>query len=282
MASTAPNTLHMARFAPIASPRVMMELLNRDLQRNYMFLLVHQIKASRGAYDNVVRSVLMKYPATLVIIDNGVIELGDPLTMGDVLGEADLLKRSMSIALRGGELLRIFVPHRDWIGKMQPTLDAFKEDLPAILAAGLNPLLIPQGANVSEVVSCVKAMAQFANKMTGAGMWGIPRWMADKFGSRSYIVDQVRKIDRLRPIHLLGFSNNFWDDMACTHMTGVEGIDSAVPVWWGMYARWMVAGEFPTLEDKRPEDFFDRPGYEAQIGSNVEFVWQVMRGGNDE
>jgi hypothetical protein len=200
--------------------------------------------------------------------------------MGDVLEEASLLKRYLPSHYP--YQLRVFVPHRDWIGKMQPTLDAFREDLPAILDAGMNPLLIPQGTNVSEVVSCVKAMAQFANKMTGAGMWGIPRWMADKFGSRSYIVDQVRKIDRLRPIHLLGFSNNFWDDMACTHMNGVEGIDSAVPVWWGSFGERMARGEFPAKADKRPEGFFSYTMLDAASAENTEFVWQVMRGGNYE
>jgi hypothetical protein len=250
-----------AKFAPIASPSVIRRFLQTGIQQGYMFLLVHEIKRRPHEYAELIKLAVASFHTVKIIVDNGVIETGEPWSVQDIIEVVEGVK------CRGANF---YIPHRDWLRVSKRTCEAAWHDVPKIVRAGHFPLYIPQGDTPDEVIQSARKLAQF----TCPGMWGVPRWMADAFGSRR---DIVRRINTFHGgnIHLLGFSNNFYDDMACTHLPGVVGIDSAMPVWYEFDLR---AGA-PPAEMKRPASFFDWTGAPHPASRNCRYVWNLVTGG---
>jgi len=98
-------------------------------------------------------------------------------------------------------------------------------------------MAIPQGRTEEEVIECAHDIERILGRR--ADYWGVPRWMANAFGTRSNIVRTLQAMNRSwdHNIHLLGMSHSFDDDIRCLRMEGVIGIDSANPLVLGQRNR---------------------------------------------
>jgi hypothetical protein len=252
-----------AKFAPIASPSVIRRFAQIGIQQNYMFLLVHEVSKHPYEYRELVRDVCAKFHTVDIIVDNGVIERGEPWEVEEIFATVEEIK------CRGAKFC---IPHRDWLREDLRTCDAAHEDVPKIVRAKHIPLVIPQGATLNQVTYSMTRIGDLCPSYR----WGIPRWMADEFETRADLVRIIRTYWPMAGIHLLGFSNNFFDDMACCHLPGVVGIDSAMPVWFEHDLR--QGGPPPQM--KRPKDFFEWVGAPHPASRNCRYVWQMVTGGN--
>jgi len=62
----------------------------------------------------------------------------------------------------------------------------------------------------------------------------LPRWIADRGYSRfKCLLEPIWYLDSFK-VHMLGFSKNFADDILAARDLAVYGIDTAVPIWYGM------------------------------------------------
>ena len=68
----------------------------------------------------------------------------------------------------------------------------------------------------------------------------IPRALVNILGSRREPIEALQNNGfRDVPIHLLGFSCNYHDDIYCARLEGIIGIDSATPIRLGMEGKIM-------------------------------------------
>ena len=213
----------MARFAPIAPLNVLRTMKERGQLGNFHLLLAHEVTKNPGEFHSIFHDV----PNLTVIMDNGVVELGEPVT-ADVMEFACITVPPKYIVLP------------DVIGDRNKTLEllgkwfsAYKE---VANNCGADLIGVIQGEYTSELLKCADVYED--------GSWGariaigIPRWITKKLGSRMGITAVLAaRHNHLKPIHLLGFSDNLMDDMACARIPGVIGIDSSLPVLLGANAR---------------------------------------------
>jgi hypothetical protein len=107
----------------------------------------------------------------------------------------------------------------------------------------------------------------------------VPRIFANQNGSRMPVLHELIRRDTyklFRGIHLLGFSDNILDDVACARMQIVKGIDSAVPIragLKGMDIRNAIHDrEWSTALGPRG-GFWDTPVEEMRRMVNAQLVW---------
>jgi hypothetical protein len=197
----------------------------------------------------------------LIIMDNSLIELGKPLPTND------LIKASLTVGAR-------YLVLPDSLGDAYSTVDrtaqAYKQLAPA-MPDGMQFMCVLQGNTLPRAAWCMNKFSEILGRDMGA--IAVPRVMQKTFGSRMPPLQMVAKELGL-PIHLLGFSNDLMDDIKCSRVPGVMGIDSAYPVWSGRSGPTEVVMHHPANyqpELKRPDDFWDF----AHIGPAM--IYNIMR-----
>jgi len=198
-------------YAPVAPVRILEQLALHSVLPNYMMIIgtdVHD--ATVKSYTHLLRS----YPNRFVIMDNGVAEPG-----GRALSFDELQYRAHHLNVD------VVVPP-DVLGDRARTIDSYKECIDKNVYQ--RPLMrVIQGNDVDDVMKCIN---QFNRLNNNYGYWGIPRWITNQFGSRLQFLHEIRNVDPLGKIHLLGMSTNIHDDMLCVVQPNVMGIDSANPM----------------------------------------------------
>ena len=190
-------------------------------------------------------------------MDNSLIELGHPLPPADILRAAELV-RARAIVLP------------DKLGDAAFTVRASEQ---AALDLGKPPayagyMCVVQGQNVEEVMQCAEDLVSLPH----VKYLSIPRVLANLGMSR---IDLAQKIyDRHKlPLHLLGFSDNMRDDMMAATMSGVMGIDSAMPIWLGAKGQSLPSAIPPrNIFGSRPETFWTDNMKTAQQVININRV----------
>ncbi len=204
----------MVRFAPVCPPAMLMDLKEKGVLGNYHLLLAHDIADNEALYREVFHDI-----QGTIIMDNSTVELGHPV-------ELDVMLRAKAIV--HADL--VVLP--DYLGEMQRTIDASKSVALEWMQAGLGPFMaVPQGQTHEEVVRC----AQAHRNLPSVTAWGIPRHCTELFGTRMGVIKAVRMVDHIFSMHLLGFSENMHDDLVCSRVEYISGIDSAVPVRLGLH-----------------------------------------------
>ncbi|MEK0325884.1 MAG: hypothetical protein QQN63_09290, partial [Nitrosopumilus sp.] len=99
------------------------------------------------------------------------------------------------------------------------------------IGLGADHVIVAQGKTPEECVECVVAIAEEIKPGDGF-MVSIPRALVDVLGSRMPVIEALSKEDPYgeMPIHLLGFSSNYHDDIQCARHPNVIGVDSATPI----------------------------------------------------
>lgn len=201
-------------YSPIAPIKVLRQLQEEGILGNYLLLLAHDVLEHPREYANLVRP-LLRQDDSFIIMDNGVVELGEPMPSHKVLAAADLVSASCIVS-------------PDVIGDFYGTKKLAIRDIPYFLDERVEVMAIPQGRCIGEIGAYINWVYE---RFPSIHLWGIPRWFATKLGTRQHAIDHINVLqsDRAR-IHLLGMSDKLGDDLKCLGMKNVMGIDSANPL----------------------------------------------------
>ena len=266
-----------SRFAPVAPLAIHRRLAEAGAIGEYHLLLAHQVLENPDAHRRFYREQLgwmlgkqrgeevsLRDKARrkpYIIMDNSLIELGFPLPLKDVIEAAEIVRANV-----------IVLP--DVLGDRIQTLNLAAQSVEEIhelrasspYARKVKMLGVAQGKTFNDFFSCARDMIQ----TLGVEAISIPRHAVAKIGSRVKLVEEVRKYGK--PLHLLGFSDNLLDDFTALSTMGVMGIDSALPIWYGLQGF-----ELPTNPPIKA-DFGKRPkDYESQTEINSKVIINIRR-----
>lgn len=199
----------MAKFAPVCPLRILRRLPNGG--GYYHLILAHDVLNNPDEFR------LWSTTGATIILDNSVTELGTAVNT-EVIREAANISRATVIILPD--------VYNDKLSTMINCKKALDEWPAALLNREV--MFVPQGNTMQEFLECAEYLATDPR----ISWWGVPRNITDKpaIGSRYQAAHLLRMLNPARKMHLLGFSNNIADDMLCSHLPFVEGIDSAVPI----------------------------------------------------
>lgn len=211
---------------PIALLQSLVEYQQHHMDENivgdYFLVLAHDVLEHPHAYADIFEKRGQIPKNSFVILDNSVIELGKPLGVEFLLGAADIVKPDC-----------IILP--DVLGDMQQSVRMVRKSHNEISVGhgmdNIEMMAVLQGRNVAELTRCAAMYAELEH----VTYFGAPRWVSNKIGTRKVfetvlgIHHQVQNPN----VHMLGMSNNLSDDIACTRLPGVMGIDSANPCVMG-------------------------------------------------
>jgi hypothetical protein len=193
-------------------------------------------------------------------MDNSVVELGEALPFDRVI----------EAAKRVGALT-VVLP--DVIDDGQATAEAGEEAMNEFVEeleeSGIGALGIPHGRDVEEVLECAKDLVDLGIKRIG-----VSRYLTQgPIGSRVELTKKLWREYQL-PIHLFGFSHDLLDDVTASRIPGVVGIDSAMPIWYGMIGRTLPESPRRDRENlRRPSDYeHESRDLNFQVRQNVDRV----------
>jgi hypothetical protein len=226
------------QFAPVGSLTHYRFLEEQGVLGDYHLLLAHKVLEDPDGWIDLYRRIREQGREPFVIMDNSLIELGRPL-QAPALAEASRIVDASCLVL--ADVLSNRRATVELSVAMHYELRKMKE-VPPFLA-------VVQGASYEDALLCAEELAS----LEGVRYLSIPRVVADTMGTRKHLVKEVYRRHQL-PIHLLGFSEDMADDIMCTSLPGVMGIDSAVPLRMGLAG---VAWGPHRKTPPRPKNFLD-------------------------
>ncbi len=249
------------KYSPIAPISILRQLFKKKSLDNYLLLLAHDVLEHSHEYEKLVHDMREWDDETFIIMDNGTIERGSPVSVGDLVEAANLVEADCIAA-------------PDVVGDFLATQKLCMEQGSA-LAAHFPLMLIPQGATSTEIYDCIDWMdARFPILNGDTRYWGIPRWFTNTLGTRSTCINYIANYTGMCKIHLLGMSGSLKDDFECCRMPYVMGIDSANPLVLG-YNHVLISGK---AEHHMPRgDYWDECTEVTPLMEyNVEYVHNVL------
>lgn len=249
----------MGKFAPVAPLAVAAELMPDELG-DYHLLLAHDVLKYPQTYRRIYHpEVLGK--GTTTIMDNSLIELGEAVPMEKVLEAANIV---------GAQ----FLVFSDRLKDLVWTLEATKADLAAYKRISdqhfsgtpqtlPKPMAVVQGSNMVEINYCIHTYREM-----GFEAIAIPRVLTEVAGSRVPIIYEAVELG-FEYIHLLGFSDNFRDDVVSASLPGVMGIDSAVPVRMGLKGIKISMDNY--IDPGKRGDYWDNPFQDNHTRESMTF-----------
>lgn len=209
----------MSRYSPVAPIHLLEELYyGQNMLSGYQLLLAQDVLEHRSRFERLIFDMREddRLDDPFVIMDNGVIELGTPVAISDLLEAASIVEADCIVSPD-------VLGNRDETRKLAMTHgDTIREDY--------RLMMVPQGANLVEVLQCVDWLAERFPTDGVPYLWGIPRWISTELGTRSSVLTYIHQYYPHSQIHLLGMSINVDDDLYCCEHPLVMGIDSANPI----------------------------------------------------
>lgn len=220
--------INQVKFAPVAPVGIFEKLIAAqawDAVGNYHLLLAHDVVKKKDRWRDVISAIRDRFDSyddynlhSTIILDTSVIELG-------VSEEWEALEEA-------AEVIRpdiIVIP--DVIGDATATIKHLNEARTrGWIRTDKRYMYVPQGRTFEEYLLSMQVV--LPPQVT---CLGIPRDALKFTPSRVDLVRASQIIDPTKDIHLLGFSDNLWDDFKTAHACPfVVGIDSAVPIRAGI------------------------------------------------
>jgi hypothetical protein len=263
MLNTAARHANRAQFAPVCGVQIYEQMAIRNTLGNYHLLLAHDILARTERYQAVFQGLAQRSPHRTVILDNSLVELKDAMVNEKEIAQCALAVAANVIVLpdvyRDGEATVEAV--RSNYGKWRDTMDnVLGED-------NYTFMVVPQGRTLKEFWLCAERIGH-PNKVQ---WWGVPRNMVEHVGSRR---EPLRIVDAINPnhdIHMLGFSDDFIDDILLARNSPcVRGIDSAVPL--------RVPTHFHLAMDvePRPQGWLENAQWTSTMQGNINYVQALL------
>lgn len=241
----------MTHYSPVAPVEVLLQMKARGIELKYLLLLAHEVVEKPHQY----KELLEGFSGT-IILDNSLIELGVPVPIDTMVTAAAIVEPD-------------FVVLPDKLNDREETVrlstDAIQHHGNKF-ADKTGYMIAAQGKDPEDAMWCVETITK--KYPAKHFMIGVPREVANVQGSRIPLVHKLTSAGYR--VHLLGMSNNFQDDIACTKMYGVEGIDSASPLragWEGKRYNGTTAHLKP-----RPEYFEKCRGLTIDMAVNYGIV----------
>ena len=247
----------MAEFAPVVNVELAQQLKADGHLGSYHLLLAHDVVKRPLEYE----SVFLNLPNKYIIMDNSSCELGKPVDI-----------QTMKEARRIVGATVCVLP--DIIGDARATMEATLGSYNAWYLAGLGPfMVVPQGRNLQEFMLCVQSF----KKLLHVQAWGVPRATVKSMGTRMSALRVVVEHARAaQDIHLLGFSDNIFDDITCAKQISVRGIDSNVPIRYGRMGLKLDELLLGNPQVPRGESW-EESNYNHLIGHNLQMVRKLIR-----
>ncbi len=243
----------MVGFSPVAPPEYLHLLKREGLLGNYHLLLAHDVAARPHLYEGLFTE------DDFIIMDNSLIELGIPVNSS-----------VMSAACKVVPVTCAVLP--DYMKNKVRTLESAREALVEWTRRGIDKLVsdgfmaVPQGSTPSEILECSEDLAIMAMDYP-INYWGVGKYIGETFGSRRAFVQELTKNSKAL-VHLLGFTNHLADDVTCSQIDGVIGIDSAVPVRLGNVGIRILTKNYID-SSRRPKDYWERCASWQVVNDNV-------------
>jgi len=255
------------RYSPIAPIHLLEELFSKGILGNYLLLLAHDVLAHPQRYASLMDAMRDSNEHSMVIMDNSVVELGVAMSLRDVIKAADITSANC-----------IMTP--DVLGNFSRTQAVVEKWKTTLIECHYPLMRVPQGSSIEDLLRCVEWLRftlPIDENLGDPELWGIPRWITNKLGSRKSLVEFIGRTSDVENvgIHLLGMSQNFADDMVCANMPNVMGIDSANPLVAGL-ADLDFSLDKPKHLDRG--DYWNTPKLTPMMISNVEYVQKYVSG----
>jgi len=250
------------QYAPVGPVAVLADLAQRGEFGDYHLLLAHAVLMDPPAWRHLVAT----YRPDFVIMDNSLIELGESLP-GTAILEAASIVQADAIVLPDKLL--------DMEATLEMAVRAY-EELPH--DGGVPDLMaVVQGESLPEVYQCAEWLVREINPAYLA----IPRCLTDEVASRTVLARELYRRYQ-RPIHLLGFSHDVFDDVRAARCVGVMGIDSAMPIWYGNLGYDLPVSPLGDMREqivpmRRPSDYWQHTHVSEQAYQNVRRVRSWLR-----
>lgn len=203
----------MTYFAPVANIELLLELQAINMLGSSVLVLAHDVVANPQPYIKF----RDKYKGS-IILDNSLIELGEPVSSG-------IMREASEMVMPEYTVLPDILLDSERTIRMSC---AAYEEWHKIGVQG-KPMIVAQGRSVQECVSCVETIADNCNMIDYRP--SVPRILVKEIGSRGDVVREFGNRDI--PVHLLGMSVDFVDDILTARLSNVMGIDSATPIRLG-------------------------------------------------
>lgn len=258
----------MTKFAAITPVRMMEYVIDHaingddicaSLLTGYHMVVTPDVLNNPAQY-RLTYSKLRHYYATRripfhVILDNGVIEGGTSNGIEAIAEATDIVKPHFIVL---PDILR------DAIGTAQASI-AGRDALYSLSVlgpqrSGAAPMIVPQGKDESEILKCLTTLLTSIQEV---GMVGIPRWIANDFGTRKEIGEKIAAtvlgFNSRILIHLLGSSKYLHNDLLMVHQPYISGIDTSLPFWYDLSNFYFDVADDGGIRQTRPKDFFEEP-----------------------
>jgi hypothetical protein len=246
---------HPPKFAPVA-PIQILEEMSPFIFGDYHLLLAHHVLEHPERFTARFREYILTTAGgdIMVIMDNSIVELGVPIPTETMTEALQVIARAEpahhnnrhprlflvpvlpdEMGSAEGTALRSTVSYHDWL----------KSDIME-LTGGF--MLVTHGPTWEEFTKLVDVFLLDPNAFPMITWAGVPRLLGPM---RTAAAQYIRIIRPDLYIHMLGFSDNIWDDISATRQSHVMGIDSAVPL------------RHPTLlspgskQEPRPKSWFE-------------------------
>lgn len=249
----------MSKFAPIA-PIQIQDILG-DAIGDYHLLIAPKVLSSPNRYREYYERYARSHPDLKIIMDNGVIETGEPMDAHQLMKACKLVGTTwLVLPDKLGDEEETVRLSTEAVGEIQKLRYFGAIDEKKLM-------VVVQGATFGELQSCASALID----LPGVSAICVPRRVTATLGTRAHIVKWINQQLTDLPIHLLGLSHDLQDDFMCAKIPGVMGIDSAMPVWAAMYGIELDVNiksdrNHLTNELKRPTRFWNwREASEATI-----------------
>ncbi len=252
------------RYSPIGPIKILQKLQASHALENYLLLLAHDVIGHEADYVFLLDEITHPdFVDDLVIMDNGVIELGKAMPFEQVVEAADIVMAHC-----------IVMP--DVLGDFQATQQAVEAEWGKIDACDYPIMKVPQGADVSEVTRCIEwLITAIPTHEDFPDYWGIPRWLTNKagIGTRKPFIEYINRVCENPQIHLLGMSEDWVDDIVCAHMPNVIGTDSANPIVFGLADQYLGVNKYRHLDRG---DYWEQTDINYNVLRNITYVRNAL------
>lgn len=200
----------MSYYSPIAPIDCLLKIQQSGFLGNYLVLLAHDVVANEEKYTKLISNF-----SGTIIMDNSLIELGEPVDIDTMLKALDITGANYAV-----------LP--DKLLDKDATIEASTTAARQWKEIGLDAdhVIVAQGKTVDECIDCIEVIIKELGPDYNF-IISIPRALVDILGSRMPVIEALC---HTIPIHLLGFSSNYHDDIMCARHPNVLGIDSATPI----------------------------------------------------
>ena len=256
----------MTEYAPIAPIDCLLKIQQAGFLGNYLVLLAHEVVAEAEKYEKLIENF-----SGTIILDNSLIELGEPVDVETMIAAVDITGADYCVLA-------------DKLLDMDGTIESSTTALRQWKEFGLNSgyVIVAQGKTVRECLTCVESIVQELEE-DDKYIISIPRALVNELGSRMPVIEGLIQIgfDDI-PIHLLGFSSNYHDDITCTRHPNVMGIDSATPIRLGFEGKVLPissseADSAAYLQREREDFFKNCKSFNSLTAYNIGMVRGAIR-----